>query len=91
MTKKTKITAEQIESSLEAFCRLLVKPTVTPDVVPPNWFTVSDLAEKAGKAPITISQRIRTMVKNGEAERKDFAIQLEAVVRKTPHYRLLKQ
>jgi hypothetical protein len=31
------------------------------------------------------------MVKLGEAERKDFAIQLEAVVRKTPHYRLLKK
>jgi|Laugrefbdmm110sn_1035136.scaffolds.fasta_scaffold03781_3 hypothetical protein len=89
MTKKTKITAEQIEASLEAFCREMVKPTVTPDVIPPGWFTVSDLAHKSGKAPFTVSQRIRNMVKNGEAERKDFAIQLEQVVRKTPHYRLL--
>ena len=88
MSKKSKITAEQIESSLSAFCRKLSKPNAVPDVVPPGWFTVSDLANESGRAPVTVSQRIRHMVKNGEAERKDFAIQLEQVVRKTPHYRL---
>jgi hypothetical protein len=89
--KKTKITAEEIERSLSAFCRLLEKPNVTADVVPPGWFTVSELATKSGKAPVTVSQRIRGMVKNGEAERRDFAVQLEQVVRKTPHYRLLEK
>jgi hypothetical protein len=89
MKKKSNVTAEQIESSLSAFCQKLGKPTSAPDVVPPGWFTVSDLANKSGRAPVTVSQRIRHMVKNGEAERKDFAIQLEQVVRKTPHYRLL--
>jgi hypothetical protein len=88
--KHTKVTAEQIESSLSAFCQKLGKPATTADVVPLGWFTVSDLAQKSGKAPVTVSQRIRGMVKNGEAERKDFAIQLEQVVRKTPHYRLIK-
>ena len=91
MTKKTKITAEQIESSLSDFCQKLSTPKVSAEAVPPGWHTVSDLANELGKAPVTISQRLRHMVKLGEAERKDFAIQLEAVVRKTPHYRLLKK
>lgn len=91
MTKKSKITAEQIESSLSAFANELARCKVQPDVVPHGWFTVNDLAMETGKAPVTISQRIRTMVKNGQAERQDFAIQLEQVVRKIPHYRLVKK
>jgi hypothetical protein len=44
-----------------------------------------------GKAPITISERMRRMVKDGEVERKDFVIQLEHRIRPVPHYRLLKK
>jgi hypothetical protein len=91
MTKKSKITAEQIESSLDAFCRQLAKPLVTPDVVPPGWFTVADLANKSGKSPVTVGPRLNRMVKDGEVERKDFVIQLEHRVRPVPHYRLLKK
>jgi hypothetical protein len=69
----------------------MAKPSTMPDVVPPGWFTVSDLAAKAGRSPVTIGPRIRQMLKNGEVERKDFVIQLEQVVRKTPHYRLLQK
>ena len=90
MTKKSKITAEQIESSLTAFCQQLAQPKVDIDEVPPGWFTVSELAAELGKAPVTVSQRIRKMLKTGQAERQDFTIQLEQVVRKVPHYRLKK-
>ena len=91
MTKKKKITAEQIEDSLAEFCKKLSRPNVALDVVPPGWFTVSALALKLNKATITISERVRRMVMNGEAERQDFTIQLDQRARKTPHYRLLKK
>jgi DNA-binding MarR family transcriptional regulator len=90
MTKKSKITAAQIESSLAAFCQELNKPAVQPEKVPAGWFTVSDLAQQLGKAPVTVSERVRRLVKNGQAERQDFTIQLEQRVRPVPHYRLKK-
>jgi predicted transcriptional regulator len=88
MTKKSKITAEQIQSSLAQFVTELKKSSVKLDHVPAGWFTVADLAAEVGKANVTISQRIRKMVKTGQAERQDFTIQLEQVARKVPHYRL---
>ena len=88
MTKKSNITAEQIESSLANFCQQLTQPKVDLDVVPPGWFTVTDLAAEVGKANVTVSQRVRKLVKAGQAERQDFTIQLEQVARKVPHYRL---
>jgi predicted transcriptional regulator len=90
MTKKSKITAEQIESSLAEFCTELNKSSVKLDQVPPGWFTAAELAAEVNKAAITISQRLRKLIKNGQAERRDFTIQLEQVARPVPHYRLLK-
>jgi predicted transcriptional regulator len=88
MSKKSKITAEQIESSLANFCQQLTQPKVDLDVVPPGWFTVTELAAELNKANVTVSQRVRKLVKTGQAERQDFTIQLEQVARKVPHYRL---
>jgi hypothetical protein len=88
MSKKSKITAEQIESSLANFCQQLTQPKVDLDVVPPGWFTVTELAAELNKANVTVSQRVRKLVKAGQAERQDFTIQLEQVARKVPHYRL---
>ena len=90
MTKKSKITAEQIESSLAEFCTELKKSPVKLDTVPPGWFTVADLAEELGKSICTTSERVRKMVKDGAVERQDFVIQLEQRVRPVPHYRLKK-
>ena len=90
MTKKSKITAEQIESSLAEFCQELKKSPVKLDTVPPGWFTVADLAEELGKSICTTSERVRKMVKDGAVERQDFVIQLEQRVRPVPHYRLKK-
>lgn len=91
MTKKSKITAEQIETSLSEFCQKLSQSPVKLDTVPPGWFTVAALAVELGKASITISERMRRMVKDGEVERKNFVIQLEQRIRPVPHYRLLKK
>ena len=91
MTKKTKITAEQIESSLSAFCAELGKGALQPEKVPAGWFTVNQLAAELDKAPVTISERVRRLVAQGKAERQDYAIQLEQRVRKVPHYRLFKK
>jgi hypothetical protein len=88
MSKKSKITAEQIESSLAQFITELKKSSVKLDHVPAGWFTVADLAAEVGKAPVTISQRVRKMVKDGAAERQDYIIQLEQRARAVPHYRL---
>ena len=88
MSKKTKITAEQIESSLAEFCQQLKKSPVKLDDVPPGWFTVAQLAEEIGKSLCITSERVRKMVKDGAAERKDYIIQLEQRARAVPHYRL---
>lgn len=87
---KKKITAEQIESSLAAFCQEISKGTVQPEKVPAGWFTVAELAEQLGKSHCNTSERVRRLVKIGKAERKDYTIQLEQRVRKVPHYRLKK-
>ena len=88
--KKTKITAEQIETSLTAFCDELNKQMVNLDVVPAGWFTVAQLADQVGKSHCNTSERVRRMVKMGKAERKDFVIQLEQRARPVPHYKLKK-
>lgn len=88
---KSRITAEQIESSLAAFCQELTKTNVTIDIVPPGWFTVSQLAQELNKGTATISERLRKMVRSKEVERQEFTIQLEQVARKVPHYRLVKK
>jgi hypothetical protein len=88
MTKKSKITAEQIESSLAQFITELKKSSVKLDHVPPGWFTVAQLAEECGKAAVTTSERVRKLVKAGAADRQDFIIQLEQRARAVPHYRL---
>lgn len=89
--KKSKITAEQIESSLSEFCKELGKSMVPVDEVPAGWFTVSQLADQIGKSICITSEKVRKMMKNGLVERKDFTIQLEQRARPVPHYRLLKK
>ena len=91
MSKKSKITAEQIESSLAQFITELKKSSVKLDHVPAGWFTVAQLAQETGKSICITSERVRKMVKDGAAERKDYIIQLEQRARPVPHYRLLKK
>ncbi len=90
MKKTSKITAEQIESSLAAFCAEFQKSLVAVDEVPPGWVTVAQIAHKSGKSHQRTSELIRRMVLDGRAERKNFTIQLEQRVRPVPHYKLKK-
>jgi hypothetical protein len=91
MTKKSKITAEQIETSLSEFCTELKRSPVKLDQVPPGWFSVADLAAETNKSACITGDRIRRMVRDGIVERQDFVIQLEQRARAVPHYRLLKK
>jgi hypothetical protein len=88
MKKKSKITSEQIESSLTEICKELKKSPVQVDHVPAGWFTVAELAEEMGKSICITSERVRKLVKRGVLERKDYIIQLEQRARAVPHYRL---
>lgn len=78
------------DAELARWCEVLSRSSVMPEEVPAGWFTVAQLADELGKSVCNTSERVRKMVKNGLAERKDFAIQLEQRVRPVPHYRLVK-
>ena len=85
----SKVTAEQINTSLKRFSQELAKCSTTEaEEVPPGWFTVAELAEEIGKAVCTTSERIKRMLKRGQVERKDFTIQLDQRIRPVPHYRM---
>ena len=85
----SKVTAEQINTSLKRFGQELSKcSSAEVQYVPPGWFTVAELAEEIGKAHVTASERIRRMLKRGQVERKDFTIQLDQRIRPVPHYRM---
>jgi hypothetical protein len=76
------------DPELKKWCDILTQSSVPVDVVPKGWHTVAEIAQESGKALVTTSQRIRLLVKQGLADRKDFRIQLEQRVRPVPHYRL---
>jgi predicted transcriptional regulator len=83
---KNKPTAEDLTSA--AWCAVLSQSTVAPEVVPPGWFTVSQLAAKWGRSECTTGERVKRLFRAGQIERKDFIVQLQQVVRRTPHYKL---
>lgn len=85
----SKITAEQITSSLKQFTQELGKVTATePEYVPAGWFTITELAEEIGKSHCITSERVRLMLKRDQVERKEFTIKLDQRVRPVAHYRL---
>jgi len=85
----SKITAEQINASLQRFSQELVNVTASePERVPAGWFTVAELAEEIGKSVCATSERVRLMLKRGQVERKEFTIKLDQRIRPVPHYRL---
>ncbi len=78
----------KIDKDLKRWCDVLAQSSIQIDEVPQGWFTTAQIADMIGKSVCTTSERIRKMVKEGSAERKDFRIQLEQRVRPVPHYRL---
>jgi hypothetical protein len=83
---KNKPTAEDLTAA--AWCAVLSQSSVVPEVVPPGWFTVRQLATKWGRSECTTGDRVKRLYRDGKIERKDFIIQLQELVRRTPHYRL---
>ena len=83
---KKKPTAEDLAAA--AWCAVLSQSSVAPEVVPPGWFTVSQLATKWGRSECTTGERVKRLFRAGQIERQDFVVQLQQVVRRTPHYRL---
>jgi hypothetical protein len=83
---KKKPTAEDLAAA--AWCAVLSASTVVPEVVPPGWFTVSQLAAKWGRSECTTGERVKRLFRAGQIERQDFVVQLQQVVRRTPHYKL---
>ena len=83
---KKKPTAEDLAAA--AWCAVLSHSSVAPEVVPPGWFTVSQLATKWGRSECTTGERVKRLFRAGQIERQDFVVQLQQVVRRTPHYRL---
>jgi hypothetical protein len=76
------------DTDLAAWCAVLSASSVVPEVVPPGWFTVRQLATQWGRSECTTGDRVKRLYRDGKIERKDFIIQLQELVRRTPHYRL---
>ena len=76
------------DTDLAAWCAALSQSSVVPEVVPPGWFTVRQLATQWGRSECTTGDRVKRLFRAGQIERKDFTIQLDQIVRPTPHYKL---
>ena len=80
--------ATKPDADLAAWCAVLSQSSITPETVPPGWFTVRQLATQWGRSECTTGERVKRLFRAGQVERKDFIIQLDQIVRRTPHYRL---
>ena len=76
------------DTDLAMWCKQLATVGAAPEVVPPGWFTVKQIAAAQGKSECLTSENIKKLVQRGGAERKMFTIRLDKRVRPTPHYRL---
>jgi len=84
--KKGKLTAEMIDES--AWAAAIASVSAPTDTVPPGWMTIIQLSEKTKSAVATLQFKVRRLVAEGKAERKDFRIRLASNVRPVPHYKL---
>lgn len=76
------------DADLALWCAQLATVGAAPDVVPPGWFTVKQIAKAEGRSECVTSEKIKQLVQRGQAERKAFTIRLAQKVRPVPHYRL---
>jgi hypothetical protein len=83
---KKKLTAEDLTASAWAAALADVGPPTDP--VPKDWFTMVQLSKKTKTAVSTLQTKMRHLLSEGKAERKDFRIKLLTNVRPVPHYRL---
>lgn len=85
---KSKSSTAKPDTDLAAWCAALSQSSITPEVVPPGWFTVRQLATQWGRSECTTGERVKRLFRAGQVEKKDFIIKLDQIVRRTPHYRL---
>lgn len=83
---KKKPSAEDLTAA--AWCAMLSQSSITPEVVPPGWFTVRQLATQWGRSECTTGERVKRLFRAGQVEKKGFIIKLDQIVRRTPHYKL---
>jgi hypothetical protein len=76
------------DPDLAAWCEALAQSTAPVDIVPPGWFSVSELSKKLIKPVPTLQQKMQHLLKTGKATRKIFRVRLEKTVRPVPHYKL---
>ena len=76
------------DPDLALWCKQLATVGAAPEVVPPGWFTVKQIAEAERRSECVTSEKIKKLVERGGAERKEFTIRLAQKVRPVPHYRL---
>lgn len=63
--------------------------TNPPEVVPPGWLTMTDLAEVWALSVSHATNKARGLVKAGLIERRMFRI-MRNTVRPVPHYQIIK-
>lgn len=75
------------DHDLAKWCAVL-STTQAPDVVPPGWLTVKQLAAKLGRAETTVGRMLRDRVAAGDVEAKSFSVLTGQKRYPVPHYRL---
>jgi predicted transcriptional regulator len=61
----------------------------TPDVVPPGYATIEQIAEETGKSITTTRQSMKAAIKAGVVESKKFLLAVGQKTYPTTHYRIL--
>lgn len=61
----------------------------TPDVVPPGYGTIEQIAEETGKSITTIRKEIKAAIKAGVVEHQKFNVGTAQKTYPTSHYRIL--
>jgi hypothetical protein len=61
----------------------------TPDVVPPGYATIEQIAEQTSKSVTTSRQSMKAALKSGAVESKKFLVAVGHKTYPTTHYRIL--
>ena len=59
------------------------------EVVPPEWMTVNQIGDVLGICSKTADIKVKTLLKQGLAEKKEFKVIWGQQIRLRPHYRLV--
>lgn len=74
-------------SDLADWCAVLSAANLKADVVPPEWLTVLQIAEKTGKSRSHTSHQVQAAYNAGALERRVFNVPTGDKVYPVPHYK----